>query len=254
MGVQFDGLVNYHSLDAWDFWSDLKTEFPVVEELAPLDPAFETFGPSDGTLRQQQPQLQLIPAPVQPRFLFVSGDGSQLLQLQRDRLFFNWRKREDGAAYPRYPFVREKLRAYLQLLSDWANRNSLGQITPTQCEAVYVNRIPVTDAAGKECGLSHFFPWLEGLRGRTEDGTFMFRRRLHDESGAPIARLVCDLRYGTDAAGNREAQLLLLVRGRPQEQSIDSCLDLIDAEREVIVRTFTEITADSAHAIWGRQS
>lgn len=251
IGIQFDGLANYHSLDAGSFWNRIKDDFPLIQEMAPLEPAFETFGPSNGTFRQ--PQLQILPAAIQPRFCFISKSGAELVQLQKDRLFFNWRKNESAARYPRYPHVKDRLREQLGHLYAWAEANRLGEIIPTQCEAVYVNRIPLQDASGKQCGLSHFLPWLEGLKGRTEDGTFLFRRRLHDESGMPVARLSFDLRYGTDQIGEREAQLVLLVRGRPREPTMEACLELIDAEREVIVQTFTDITADSAHQIWGKR-
>lgn len=251
LGIQFDGLPNYNSLHAADFWADIKNEFPAVQEMAPLDPSFETFGLSDGAIRQHQ--IQLIQAPIQPRFFFVSADGSELVQLQRDRLSFNWRKRDNNSEYPRYPYVRQKLAAQLGNLQNWIKRNSLGELVPNQCEAVYVNRVPLRDGDGKQCGLSHFFPWLEGLKGRTEDGAFAFRRRLNDDEGNPVARLSFDLRYGTDQVGEREAQMLLLVRGRPRDPNIDACLDLIDAEREVIVETFTDVTSSSAHTIWNRQ-
>lgn len=250
VGIQFDGLVNYRSLDAARFWSRIKAEFPGIEEMPPLEPAFETFGASDGAFRQ--PQLQILPAPIQPRYFFVSQDGGELVQLQKDRLSFNWRKRNEDAPYPRYPHVKDRLREQLGHLYAWAEEGKLGQIAPTQCEAVYVNRIPLKDASGNQCGLSYIFPWLEGLKGRTEDGTFLFRRRLNDESGEPVARLSFDLRYGTDHLGEREAQLVLLVRGRPKESTIEASLELVDAEREVIVQTFTELTAGTAHCIWGR--
>lgn len=251
VGVQFDGLTNYHSLDAGSFWERIKGDFPVIEEMPPLEPAYETFGPRNGAFRQ--PQLQISPAPIQPRFCFISRDGTELVQLQKDRIFFNWRKVDGAGRYPRYPYVRRQLRDQLGHLYAWAETNRLGEINPTQCEAVYVNRIPLQDADGNQCGLSHFLPWLEGLKGRTEDGAFAFRRRLNDESGRPTARLSFDLRYGTDQMGQREAQLVLLVRGRPAEPDLESSLELIDAEREVIVQTFTDITAEPAHRIWGRR-
>lgn len=250
VGIQFDGLVNYHSLDAGSFWARIKAEFPAIEEMPPLEPAFETFGANDGAFRQ--PQLQILPAPIQPRFFFLSQNGGELVQLQKDRLSFNWRKRDEDASYPRYPHVKDRLREQLNHLYAWAKEGNLGQIVPTQCEAVYVNRIPLQDADGNQCGLSYIFPWLEGLKGRTEDGTFSFRRRLNDEGGTPIARLSLDIRYGTDHGGEREAQLVLLVRGRPKEPTIEASLELVDAEREVIVRTFTDITAETAHRMWGR--
>lgn len=251
VGIQFDGLTSYHSLHAADFWRAVQADYPVVEEKPPLDPVFETFGPSDGAF--PEPQFHVLAGPIQPRFFFIAKDGSELIQLQRDRLFFNWRKTEKANNYPRYPHVRAKLEQHLDQLYAWATRNRLGEVVPTQCEAVYVNKIPLHDADGNECGLSHVFPWLAGLKGRTEDGAFVFRRRLHDEEGTPIARLAFNLRYGTDEFGKREAQLLLSVRGRPKEPTIDGCLELIDAEREVIVQTFTEVTADTAHQMWERR-
>ena len=160
VGIQFDGLVGYTSLSAADFWADLRHDYPAVEERPPLEPAFETFGPSDS--RMAVPRFEMVTGAIQPRFFFVSKDESELVQLQKDRLHYNWRRTEKGETYPRYTHVREQLELNLERLLAWAERNRLGQIVPTQCEAVYVNRIPLVDAGGKHCGLSFIFPWLNG--------------------------------------------------------------------------------------------
>jgi len=251
VGIQFDGLDGYNSLSVAAFRSQIASDFPAIEELPPLEPAYETFGPGDSRLAQ--PQIQVIAGAIQPRFCFVALDRSELVQIQRDRLFYNWRKTEKGEAYPRYTHVRRRLETQLALLADWAKRERIGEPVPTQCEAIYVNRIPLADAEGNKCGLSFIFPWLKGLMGMTEDGSFQFRRRLHDETGDPVARLNFNLRYGSDESGGREALLQLHVRGRPSDSTLDGCLRMIDAEREVIVRTFTEITSDAAHQLWERK-
>ena len=250
IGIQFDGLENYVSLDAASYRERIQSEYPRLEEHPPLDPAFETFGPADGQIGQAQ--IQLVQGAMQPRYFFINGDDDKLVQLQSDRLFLNWRKRSEGGEYPRHARIRSEFGEKLEELVEWAGEKRLGQINPTQCEALYVNRIPLRDAAGAKCGLSYFFPWLQNLAGKTESGSFNFNRRLTNEEGRPLARLHMSLHFGTDPEGMREARLMLHVRGRPLESSSNGCLAMIDAEREIIVRTFAELTSPEAHAIWER--
>jgi uncharacterized protein (TIGR04255 family) len=250
IGIQFDGLDGYASLHAASYWERIQSEYPRLEEHPPLEPAFETFGPADGQIGQAQ--IQLIQGAIRPRYFFINGNDDKLVQLQGDRLFLNWRKRSEGAEYPRHAHIRAEFEKRLKELLEWAGEKGLGQINPTQCEALYVNRIPLRDAAGANCGLSYFFPWLQNLIGTTESGSFNFNRRLTSEEGRPLARLHMNLHYGTDPEGKREARLMLHVRGSPLESSFNGCLAMIDAEREIIVRTFAELTSPQAHAIWER--
>lgn len=249
LGYQFTGLGAYTSLSAADLHEEVKREYPTVEEHPPLDPAFETFG-LGATLAPVR--FEIVTAPLQPRFFFLSRDGSELLQFQKDRLHYNWRKTEGDRDYPRYPTVRNKFEKAHKRLSDWAKRHKLGSVNVTQCEIVYVNIIPLVDDAGKECGLSTLFPWFDGLPGRTEDGNFQFRQRLVDEQSRPAARLTCTLQYGTDGSGHREARLMLVVRGRPNDGTEADYMEFFDEGRKIIVHTFTNITTDLAHNLWGR--
>lgn len=251
IGIQFDGLSNYQSLHAAAFRALIGSKYLRTEEHQPMEPAFETFGPRSSLISTSQ--LQLVEAALQPRYFFLTEDGSELAQLQKDRLYYNWRKRTSAAEYPRYTHVRSQLAELLEALTRWAADEDLGEPTPTQVEAVYVNSIPLIDHEGSSCGLSFIFPWLKGLMGMTEDGIFQFRRRLLNDAGEPVARLNFNLRYGTDEESTRSAQLVLHVRGHPPGLSFDDCLAMIDAEREIIVRTFTEITSENAHDLWRRR-
>ncbi len=250
IGIQFDGLDAYTSLDAASYWARIRSEYPRLEEHPPLDPAFETFGPADGQIGQAQ--IQLVQGAMRPRYFFINARDDKLVQMQGDRLFFNWRKRSEADEYPRHAGVRAEFLDKFEKLIAWADEENIGQINPTQCEALYVNRIPLRDSAGSNCGLSYIFPWLQNLTGTTESGSFIFNRKLTNEEGRPLARLHMSLHYGTDPEGKREARLMLHVRGSPLEPSTNGCLAMIDAERDMIVRTFAELTSEKAHAIWER--
>lgn len=251
LGIQFEGLTSYTSLAAADFRNMVKHEFPLVEEHSPLDHAFETFGPSDSNISDQR--IQAADGAISPRFFFIAGTGTELIQLQKDRLYYNWRQTKRHEPYPRHEYVRGKLNQQLDNLQRWASEFELGEVIPNQCEAAYINRIPLHDIEGKQCGLTHVFRWPQGLEGTTEDGSFFYRRKLLEESGEAVARLFFYLRYGTDSAGEREAQLVLVVRGKPRDTSKTSCLEFLDAAREVIVHTFTQATSDAAHKMWERE-
>jgi uncharacterized protein (TIGR04255 family) len=251
LGFQFESLPHYNSVLAAGLWDRLKHQYGQIEEQPPLEPVFETFGSNDGAFPQTR--FEFVSGAVQPRYFFINKDSSQLVQLQRDRLHLNWRLSDAASAYPRFPALRANFEEALAAHRDWAA--DLGdQATPTQVEVVYVNSIPLHDGAGQQCGLSHVFPWLGGLPGLTENGSFQFRRRLFDESDQPVARLHFTLQYGTDEQGDREARMIFMVRGRPQDPSERSCLQMVDDGRKIIVQTFTGMTSDAAHELWEKQT
>jgi hypothetical protein len=45
---------------------------------------------------------------------------------------------------------------------------------------------------------------------------------------------------------------MLLVRGPPGNEGLSNYLEFFDEGRKIIVHTFTNITTDHAHAIWGK--
>src|SRR5437879_229298 len=100
--------VEFRGLEGWSvpfyglFWNRVRDAYPKVEFRAPVSSAIERFDKDAWTA----PQMQVVEydfasgnPPV--RCLFISDDGGQLIQLQRDRLMQNW-QRVDGE-YPRYP-------------------------------------------------------------------------------------------------------------------------------------------------------
>lgn len=248
MGFMFEALPGYNSIVAAKFFDRIRQEYPKVEEHPPLSPTFETFG--GGTTPEFQ--IELLPAAVDSRLFFVNADGSELLQLQRDRLHFNWRRAGQDRVYPRYPPLRRKFVQAWDRLDEWAQELAVGSIVPSQCEIAYVNTVQLVDHSGASCGLSHYFNWLAGLEGITEDGALQFRRKLVNEADVPVARMMFSLTYASDPSGNRQARLMLTVRGRPASPSRKDCMAFLDEGRRLIVHTFTRITTPAAHQIWSK--
>lgn len=251
VGYLFAGLQNYSSLRVAKFHAALADRFPVAEEHAPLSPTFETFGPPEAGAPQIR--FEMVAGALSPRYFFVSEDQADLIQVQGDRLHYNWRKTAPDKEYPRYPYIRSHFDQAWEALRNWAADERLGEPTVTQCEVVYVNRIPLRDRENNACELSRIFPWLT-VPGITEDGSFQYRQRLHDDEGRPIARLMAAMNYGTSPSGTREAQLILTVRGRPLEPDETSFTDFLDEGRKIIVRTFANLTSNEAHKLWERNA
>ncbi len=252
LNLQVDGLTAYNTLHAASFAGAVRPQYPRIEEHAALQPAFETFGAGDGLIADLQ--IEMIAAPLQPRYFFISPDGNELLQLQRDRIGYNWRKFGDQATYPRYPHIKAEFARQLEHYQTWLATEKLGTPTPVQCEISYVNRIALVDSNGSPSGLSQLLPCLSGLSGQTENGALQFRRQLIDEQDELVGRMHFVLRYGTDDVGDRHAHMVYQVRGRPSRARFEDCIDFLDSGRELIVSTFADMTSPTAHQLWERRA
>lgn len=94
---------------------------------------------------QPQPEFEisLEPPNTLPRFWFISGDGSQLVQLQGDRISLNWRKPDDASKYPSYATLRRDFRRYFGTLQE-AIEEAGGPAPEVELsEVTYVNPVEV---------------------------------------------------------------------------------------------------------------
>src|SRR5260370_4965058 len=113
LGVQTEPIKGLLTPHLGLFWNEVREAYPEVEVQAALEPEIERFGvppvpPPQG--------FKVMERPETPRCWFIAKGGSELLQLQQDRLIHNWRKRADEDTYPRYPRVRESFRSALERL------------------------------------------------------------------------------------------------------------------------------------------
>lgn len=123
------------------FWSRIRDEFPTVEQQQPVGGP-EAFGVIGG-----EGQLDTVGNDVfpMPRFWFVSHDEANLVQLQKNALMLNWRRR--NAEYPHYAeSLKPAFDRYYRLFEEFAVRDAGVQaLAIGRCELTYVNVIGACD-------------------------------------------------------------------------------------------------------------
>jgi uncharacterized protein (TIGR04255 family) len=237
------------------FWADhLRDEFPVTADQPPLPFNEETFGknpaqqlPVQITLEQRVPVL---------RQWFISGDDTQVIQVQQDRFIQNWRRRSPAADYPRYENLRESFERRFMSYSEFLTSNDLGNPTIRQAEVTYTNHLQPDEVWQNQHDLDRVLKcWRpdfgeEGLLADPiDDIQLAWRHSISDETG-PFARLYISL--SPVAAGGLILQLS--VRGKPRDGSLKMTMAFFDMGRERIVKGFTAITTEAMHRRWRRRA
>jgi uncharacterized protein (TIGR04255 family) len=236
-----------------DYWPAIRADFPRHEKQPPLPPMQEDFArpPQSGF------QFQLLQAPPQPRYWFLSTDGVTLVQVQSDRFALNWRQQKGDEEYPRYRVLRPEFERRYDAFLDVARAGGV-QPEPTWCELTYINHVDAPGAAEGAHG-----PLARVLRALSrdpasstlppvEDTALQQRFLLLTEEGEPVGRLYL---AATPAFRNEDGApiyvLTLVVRGRPAEPTMQGVLRFFDRGRDLIVQGFKESTTDEMHKVWG---
>jgi uncharacterized protein (TIGR04255 family) len=166
-------------------------DYPGVQFLPPLPPQVEVV---PGSPAFSPPFLGFPPL---PRVLFVSGDDASLVQLQRDRLYFNWRTRR-LSEYPHYASFRDAFSRIYTAFEGFLADEGIGSIQPFQCDILYVNSLSVETTGTKPSSPEKVFRCWNTALGEEwqtplEDISFNSRYRLVDENDQPFGRLLLKL-------------------------------------------------------------
>lgn len=250
LGVQFVPPDKYSQIFAKDVWDLYRREYPILNQVEPIPPVFETFGTrplADGAISLQG-------GVTHDRYWFISEDSKDLIQFQSDRLLHNWRKvpSKEGR-YPRFESIIEKYERELRLLED-LYCSSFGErgLHLTQCEATYINLIPL----GNEMpDLPEAWINLICLNGADfEQFSFSSTRVLNREDGTPSGRCIVECRNVISPSDSQKCiELKITVRGAPETEKMESAIWFLYNARNEIVRTFASVTTDAAHNKWGRK-
>lgn len=246
LGVQFDSPAGYQQIRAGEVWKLFSADFPHVQELPPLQPSFETFGPQASLF-----SFGPINGPMHNRFWFTSQSGDEIIQFQNDRLLHNWRKVGDQTnEYPRFDTIIAKFMDEVSHLETFFRTISHHDLPIRQCELSYVNHIRnMSSERSKVSDWLNFllFPGLE-----PDDFACSFRKTIRSANGEPQGRLTCESSTAVEPSGQHFISLTLTARGVPEQPSIHSAIEFLTRGRDVIVKTFAEITTESAHKVWER--
>lgn len=251
MAVYFAPQLPLRAVDVGLVWELWRERYPRTEDhplLPPVPP--EAFGRSPLGV-----SLQIVTGSPGVRTLFLSESGERLAQLQADRLVLNWRRTDDGHAYPRYASLREELLALVGQLADFSVDQGYPPMTISQVEVSYTNPIP---AGGDRSIADLLAPWSgshsDEFLPSPEDVRLDLRYQIPaPDTGEPLgrlyARLYRALHRRAGGVATEEADVLqIFARARPRG---DDAGDALDLAHEWVVRGFTSLTTEAMHRLWG---
>jgi uncharacterized protein (TIGR04255 family) len=236
-----------------DLWRDeLATHFPRTEEHPPLIPPVEPFNGPGPTL--SLPQFSMESGFPMPRLWFLTDDGEELLQIQRDWFACNWRKVSPDSEYGRWPSRRAAFEKWLGILTSFIAERNLGEFHPLQCELTYVNHIVgfphgqldrVTPLAGQAQG--GFLPAPEQME-------LSVHYVITNELGDRLGRLHIVAQPGFRRGDNVPIVVFTITaRGKPEGDGVEGVLAFLDRGRQWADYGFVEATTDFIQRQWGRR-
>lgn len=134
--VYFQELLALNAPHLGALWEKLgRDKFSRTQTAPPLPPVNVSLVAliTMGLQSLQTEQFQL------PRTIFTSGDGTSLIQVQRDRLVFNWKRGQEAEQYPSYDVVIENFKKIFADFLAFAKESEVGDVQITGLEVAYIN-------------------------------------------------------------------------------------------------------------------
>lgn len=247
LGVQFRILPALRGLALAPLRELWRSQYPRVEEQPPLPSSVGSGSPGG-------PIVQLNVGLPSMRYWFLSSDGSDLVQVQQDRLSVNWREAETGNPYPRYRSVRKAFEDRFRELQTFVEREHLGTVRVMQAELEYVNSVSVDPGRTGQIGqvLDDWHVASHHHLGEPEEARVQMSFRVGD-LGDGESRLWVQVVPGQRKASEAAVLLTLSARGKPTGEGLDETLAFLDGAHNHIVLSFTELTTSAKHEVWRRR-
>lgn len=212
--IQFDGDVIDEVGILSRFRPAIDEKYPRVEKHPPVPPATEQF---DVPPQQMAPQIQFMQGPPSTRYWFLSEDGTRLVQVQGDRLMFNWRQVTGHEDYPHFDGLYPEFRRLAALFVSTVAEQRESVPPAAWYELTYINPIdaegPTPGTHGQLARVLNYLvpdPKRETLPA-VEDTQIQQRFRLMDDGGRPVGRLYVLAVPGFRQADGKPVYVLTLV-------------------------------------------
>jgi uncharacterized protein (TIGR04255 family) len=253
LGVQFDLLPKCGNAHLGVFWQRLAGDWPGVSDVPCLEPEFERFAEGKSWLPAGF-QLKVSQDPTS-RLQIRNSENDRMIQVQNGRLLYNWLG-HGGEDYPSFEKVEAEFQRTLDVFQQFLATKALGELQPNQWEVTYVNHIPKGTVWNDPSDWVDLFPSLAVLPSKTSSVRLeSFGGQWHYEIEPKRGRLHVNLKHGWRKQPSEQEMLVLNLTARgpiqTDEEGGPSLSEGLRIGHETIVRSFTELTSDSAHQYWG---
>ena len=247
IGVQFAHNVALRTLDYADVWAEFgKDDYPTYAEVPPLAP-LAAFG------QQTLINVDLPFMPPTPRYWFQSKDENGLIQLQANRLIYNWRQSPAGnRPYPRYESVVENFFKNYAIYSTFVSTKGHA-VLPQLAEIAYVNIVTMGQDGFDEIGdiLNGSFNLTAGPALPKPTGVQFAWQHYLSELNTFLNVTVTSLQAQEVPAVRIEISAFGPVDASNGADAVATLRAWFDDVRGRIVTLFKDITTTKAHQVWG---
>jgi uncharacterized protein (TIGR04255 family) len=234
------------------FWQRVKGRYPNAESHPRVETLPAAFADS---VASSQPVPFPFSASAGSRTFLISGDDSYLLQVQNNRFFRNWRRRE--AEYPHFDALSTDFLSELKEFRSFLTDEGLKESPISSLEVTYINWIPdlrmeelLLPAAAAKLETDSMAAWP-----RNQSWQAVYECR-DDDSENVVANLIaaCAPAARTTLTGVEHGVQFAFTYSHPGRPAVgtDEIPELLTKARRYIVRSFTQLTTDEAHKHWLR--
>lgn len=219
------------------FWSELRSEFPLVEHAMPIMSA------GDGSEPLDQGPFWL------PRVWMISKDSTRLVQLQQNRIHYNWRQTPASAEYIRFDAIKAATVRVWDQLDSFVRRELQQPLVPLGNELTYTN---ILEAANGESAFDvarralRDVTWATGPRMLSSPGQISYML------GFPLPHGFGDLSVtvasGRRANGTPLIKLDLVAKGN--DGGAGDFLRWAQVAHDFLVSAFRDLTTAEMHKSW----
>lgn len=246
-GLVFEKIEHFKAPHLGLFWQKVRSGFPKCQHAPPLD-----FSPESPDLMRQLPL---------PRVWFINDEDNILIQLQNDRILFNWRRIKEDEPYPRYRTIIVNFKEVLKTFDDFLEEERLGTVKPIKCELSYINYIPKGEGWDTLDDIKELLPDL-GWRPGVENKRFLPTPLVIGwNSVFPLeteetGRLNVSLEYATRRADRVPVLVLKLTAiGLGSDNTMGAVWDWFELAHKWIVCGFRDLTGTKVQEeTWGKIS
>jgi uncharacterized protein (TIGR04255 family) len=223
-------------------WEKFRSDYPNVQHASPIATA-------KGELL-----LDTVTGLPLPRVWFINESDDQLVQLQLDRFYFNWRRKEKE--YPRYTYVIQNFEHIYDTISDFFVESKLGEIDPIECELSYVNHL----YKGAEWNTIEDLPkiFMDFIWNNSDNRFLPHPSKLSWQTEFPMeekmGRLIVSLKQAIRTSDKEPLFILeLKAIGLGPSNSKQDIIKWFDVAHKWIVKGFTDLTTPELHKFWERE-
>jgi len=239
-GIRFDKLKKLSTAHWGQYWSKIKSEYPLTEDREPLITG----------------KIELAVIPPLRRVCFVSEDSNRLIQVQEECFLYNWRKINESDHYPRFTTIKPLFLEKWEQFKTFAEETIKETIVANRYEITYTNHLYKGEQWINFEDLKDIFPCFSWKSKETSKKFLPTPANVNWNLDFHFSEFRSDLkvrlRSGKDLLNDNEVIVLTLTMGTEVEnKALPPLSEWLQNANKVIVNGFVALTSSEYHGKWG---